>query len=294
MTDKINVALIQSSYRKDIEYNIDKNISSIKEARKSGADLIVLSELHNSLYFCQKEDAKFFELSETIPGKSTKIYGEISKKFNLILLISIFEKRTKGIYHNTAVLLDKGEIAGIYRKMHIPDDPKYYEKFYFTPGDLGFNPISTSIGKIGVLICWDQWYCEAARIMCLKGAEILVCPTAIGWEPSDSQDEKQRQLESWITVQRAHSISNGVYLLSANRVGNEKVDDVSEGIDFWGSSFICGPQGEIIKMANSTREEIIYAEIDLTRVEKVRQMWPFLRDRRIDNYEEILERFIDY
>ncbi len=287
------MALIQSSYSEDIKENIDKNISNVKEAKRLGANFVALSELHNSIYFCQREDVKFFEIAETIPGESTKIYGELSKKLGITLLISIFEKRARGIYHNTAIILEKGEIAGIYRKMHIPDDPGYYEKFYFTPGDLGFEPIETSLGKIGVLICWDQWYPEAARIMALKGAEFIVYPTAIGWDPVDSDVEKQRQLEAWFTIQRAHAIANGLYVLSVNRVGNEKIESGSNGIDFWGNSFVCGPQGEIIKRLNSNEEGIIVTELDFRRVDDVRKIWPFFRDRRIDMYNEIQKRYVD-
>lgn len=289
MKDKITVALIQNSYEENVKNNIEKNLIKIKEASKMGADFVSLSELHNSLYFCQREDTEFFKLAEEIPGKSTEIYGKLSKELNITLLISIFEKRARGIFHNTALILDRGEIAGVYRKMHIPDDPGFYEKFYFTPGDLGFEPINTSIGRVGVLICWDQWFPEAARIMCLKGAEILLYPTAIGWTPSDSEDEKKRQLDAWITIQRSHAISNGVFVLSVNRTGNEKINN-DEGIDFWGNSFICGPQGEIIKKAD-TVETILISEIDKSRIDKVREIWPFFRDRRIDNYEDILERF---
>ncbi len=293
MNHRVCVALIQSSYSEDIKENIDKNISNVKEAKRLGANFVALSELHNSIYFCQREDVKFFEIAETIPGESTKIYGELSKKLGITLLISIFEKRARGIYHNTAIILEKGEIAGIYRKMHIPDDPGYYEKFYFTPGDLGFEPIETSLGKIGVLICWDQWYPEAARIMALKGAEFIVYPTAIGWDPVDSDVEKQRQLEAWFTIQRAHAIANGLYVLSVNRVGNEKIESGSNGIDFWGNSFVCGPQGEIIKRLNSNEEGIIVTELDFRRVDDVRKIWPFFRDRRIDMYNEIQKRYVD-
>ncbi len=289
MKDKITVALIQNSYEENVKNNIEKNLIKIKEASKIGADFVSLSELHNSLYFCQREDTEFFKLAEEIPGNSTEIYGKLSKELNITLLISIFEKRVRGIFHNTALILDRGEIAGIYRKMHIPDDPGFYEKFYFTPGDLGFEPIDTSIGRVGVLICWDQWFPEAARIMALKGAEMLVYPTAIGWTPSDPEDEKKRQLDAWITIQRAHAIANGVFVLSVNRTGNEKINN-DEGIDFWGNSFICGPQGEIIKKTG-TEENILISEIDKGRIDKVREIWPFFRDRRIDNYEDILERF---
>ncbi len=289
MKDKITVALIQNSYEENVKNNIEKNLTKIKEASKMGADFVSLSELHNSLYFCQREDTEFFKLAEEISGKSTEIYGKLSREFNITLLISIFEKRARGIFHNTALILDRGEIAGVYRKMHIPDDPGFYEKFYFTPGDLGFEPIDTSIGRVGVLICWDQWFPEAARIMSLKGAELLVYPTAIGWTPSDPEDEKVRQLEAWITIQRSHAIANGVFVLSVNRTGNEKINN-DEGIDFWGNSFICGPQGEIIKKAG-TEEAILISEIDKGRIDKVREIWPFFRDRRIDSYEDILERF---
>jgi len=290
---RIITALVQSTYKDNIKQNIEKNLKYIEEAKKLGAQFIALSELHNSLYFCQKEDVIFFDFAETIPGYSTKIYGEISKKLGIVLLISIFEKRANGLYHNTAVVLDRGDIAGIYRKMHIPDDPGFYEKFYFTPGDIGFEPIETSLGKIGVLICWDQWYPEAARIMALKGADFLVYPTAIGWDPTDTEDEKQRQLEAWVNIQRSHAIANGLFVLSVNRVGNEKIEKGTNGIDFWGNSFVCGPQGEIIKKLNSCEEKILITEIDFKKIEDVRRIWPFFRDRRIDMYDEILERFID-
>jgi len=293
MKEKFSLGLIQSSYTHSMEENIQKNIKNIKEAKKRGAELICLSELHNTIYFCQKEDVNFFEFAETIPGKSTELYLKVAKSLKVHLLISLFEKRDRGIYHNTALLIDEnGNIAGKYRKMHIPDDPGFYEKFYFTPGDTGFTPVETSLGRIGILVCWDQWFCEPARILALKGAEIIVYPTAIGWDPTDSDEEKNRQLDSWITVQRGHAIENGIFIAAINRVGNEKITASERGINFWGNSFVCGPQGEIIAKASDSKEEIIVAEIDKSRIENVRRIWPFFRDRRIDAFEEILKRYM--
>ena len=293
MKEKFTLGLIQSSYCNRIEENIQKNIKNIEEAKKRGAELICLSELHNTLYFCQKEDVNFFEFAETIPGKSTELYGKLAKSLKVHLVISLFEKRDRGIYHNTAILIDdSGNIAGKYRKMHIPDDPGFYEKFYFTPGDLGFTPLETSLGRIGILVCWDQWFCEPARILALKGAEIIIYPTAIGWEPADLTEEKNHQLDSWITVQRGHAVANGIFVAAVNRVGNEKISADECGIDFWGSSFVCGPQGEIIAIGSTSKEEIIISEIDKSRIEKVRRIWPFFRDRRIDSFGEILQRYL--
>jgi len=255
----------------------------------------VLQELHDSLYFCQTENVQNFDLAEPIPGPATDFYAEIARKNQVVLVTSLFEKRAAGLYHNTAVIFEKdGSIAGKYRKMHIPDDPAYYEKFYFTPGDLGFNPISTSVGKLGLLVCWDQWYPEAARLMALAGAEILIYPTAIGWESSDTADEKQRQLDAWITVQRGHAIANGLPLIAVNRTGHEPdPSGQTNGIQFWGNSFVCGPQGEFLHQAAAGAEEIIISAIDLARGEQVRRWWPFLRDRRIENYGDLQRRFRD-
>ena len=267
----------------------------IEDLAKRGAQLIVLQELHNSLYFCQVEDVNNFDLADPIPGPSTGFYGELAKQFGVVIVTSLFEKRAPGLYHNTAVVIEKdGSIAGKYRKMHIPDDPAYYEKFYFTPGDLGFHPIQTSVGKLGVLVCWDQWYPEAARLMALQGAELLIYPTAIGYADEDTPDEQQRQREAWTTVMRGHAVANGLPVIAVNRVGFEP--DPSEqtpGINFWGSSFVAGPQGELFYRASEKEEESLVVELDLERSENVRRWWPFLRDRRIDDYTEITKRFID-
>ena len=262
---------------------------------RQGAELIVLQELHDSLYFCQTENTGNFDLAVSIPGESTSFYSKIAKDNHTVLVTSLFEKRAAGLYHNTAVVFENdGSIAGKYRKMHIPDDPAYYEKFYFTPGDIGFNPIDTSIGKLGVLVCWDQWYPEAARLMALKGAEILIYPTAIGWESSDKEDEKQRQRQAWMISQRGHAIANGLPVISVNRVGLEKdPSGMTNGIQFWGSSFIAGPQGELLFEAPCDNECIALIDIDMQRSEQVRRWWPFLRDRRIDKYSDLTKRFID-
>lgn len=279
----------------DVDSNIHKITSEIKKCASAGAELVVLQELHNSLYFCQTEDTDLFDLAETIPGPSTEIYSEIAKKNNLVLITSLFEKRAPGLYHNTAVVFEKdGSIAGKYRKMHIPDDPAYYEKFYFTPGDLGFEPIKTSLGNLGVLVCWDQWYPEAARLMALAGADILIYPTAIGWESTDSAEEKERQLNAWMISQRGHAVANGLPVISVNRTGLETdPSGVTNGITFWGNSFVAGPQGEIIHRFTSDKEESEVITINLSRSEEVRRIWPFLRDRRIDAYNEIIKRFRD-
>lgn len=291
----IKTGLIQIAVSENISDNIAKLTSKIREATAKGAGLIVLQELHNSLYFCQVEDPENFSLAETIPGSSTDIYGALAKECNIVLVTSLFEKRAPGLYHNTSVVFDTdGSVAGKYRKMHIPDDPAYYEKFYFTPGDLGFEPIKTSIGTLGVLICWDQWYPEAARIMALKGAELLIYPTAIGWEFTDTDAEKERQKEAWMLSQRGHAVANGLHVISVNRVGHEAdPSGVTNGIQFWGNSFVAGPQGEIIAKASDKSEEIMLVEIDLSRTEAVRRMWPFFRDRRIDAFGDIVNRWID-
>lgn len=291
----IKVGLIQQSNTDNVKNNMDKLAKNIEECTNSGAELVVLQELHNSLYFCQTEDTNMFDLAETIPGESTEFYSELAKKHNIVLVTSLFEKRAAGLYHNTSVVFDKdGSCAGKYRKMHIPDDPAYYEKFYFTPGDLGFEPIQTSLGKLGVLVCWDQWYPEAARLMALRGAEILIYPTAIGWESTDTEEEKNRQLNAWIISQRGHAVANGLPVVSVNRVGHESdPSGQTNGISFWGNSFVAGPQGEIIAQAGNTKEENMIVEIDMQRSENVRRWWPFLRDRRIDMYQNIVKRFID-
>jgi N-carbamoylputrescine amidase len=290
----MKVGIIQQANSADITDNIHKLKEKIRQLANGGAELIVMQELHNGLYFCQTEDTEVFDQAETIPGHSTYTFGELAKELGVVIVLSLFEKRAAGLYHNTAVVMEKdGSIAGIYRKMHIPDDPAYYEKFYFTPGDLGFNPIDTSVGRLGVLVCWDQWYPEAARMMALSGAEVLIYPTAIGWESSDSDEEKQRQLEAWITVQRGHAIANGVPVISVNRTGHETdPSGLTNGILFWGNSFICGPQGEFIFKADENEITHI-VEIDKKRTENVRRWWPFFRDRRIDEYGELTKRWID-
>ncbi len=291
---KLKVGLVQQACTGEKEENIAKSIEAVKKCAASGAELVVLQELHSSLYFCQTEDTAMFDLAETIPGPSTELFSKTAKNAGVVLVISLFEKRAAGLYHNTAVVLEKdGTIAGKYRKMHIPDDPAYYEKFYFTPGDLGFNPVKTSVGNLGVLVCWDQWYPEGARLMTLAGADVLIYPTAIGWESTDSQEEKDRQLDAWMISQRGHAVANGLHVVSVNRVGLEHdPSDVTNGISFWGNSFVAGPQGEIIKQfSNMEQTEVV--EIDLKRSENVRRIWPFLRDRRIDAYDEILKRFRD-
>lgn len=290
----MKVGIIQQANSADITDNIHKLKEKIRQLANDGSELIVMQELHNGLYFCQTEDTEVFDQAETIPGHSTDTFGELAKELGVVIVLSLFEKRAAGLYHNTAVVMEKdGSIAGIYRKMHIPDDPAYYEKFYFTPGDLGFNPIDTSVGRLGVLVCWDQWYPEAARMMALSGAEVLIYPTAIGWESSDSDEEKQRQLEAWITVQRGHAIANGVPVISVNRTGHETdPSGQTNGIQFWGNSFICGPQGEFIFKADENEITHI-VEIDKKRTENVRRWWPFFRDRRIDEYGELTKRWID-
>ena len=268
---------------------------SIRAVAAEGAELIVLQELHNSLYFCQVESVDNFDLAETIPGISTEYFGKLAKELGVVIVASLFERRTAGLYHNTAVVIERdGSIAGTYRKMHIPDDPAYYEKFYFTPGDIGFLPIDTSVGRLGVLVCWDQWYPEAARLMALRGAEMLVYPTAIGYESTDSEAEQQRQREAWTTVQRGHAVANGLPVVAVNRVGHEPdPSGQTNGIQFWGSSFVAGPQGEMLFRASSTDEERAVIDVDLKHSEQVRRWWPFLRDRRIDEYGDIIRRFID-
>ena len=295
MTDSLTVGLIQQRCDNDIDSNLNSCISNIEQAAKQGAKLVLLQELHNSKYFCQTENTDNFSLAETIPGPTTDILTKLAKKLGIVIVASLFEKRAEGLYHNTAVVMDSdGSIAGKYQKMHIPDDPGYFEKFYFTPGDIGFKPIKTSLGSLGVLICWDQWFPEAARLMCLAGAEILLYPTAIGWDNSDSDDEKSRQQQAWQTIQRSHAIANNVPVLSCNRVGHESPDsDLKNGIEFWGSSFISGQQGEILAEAPYNKEYILVTDIVIDRTKELRVIWPFLRDRRIDAYAGLTERYLD-
>lgn len=292
---KIKIGFLQQHNVADQQLNITRLASSIANLAEHGAQLIVLQELHNSLYFCQTENVNLFDLAEPIPGPSTNFYGELARQYGVVIVTSLFERRAAGLYHNTAVVIEKdGTIAGKYRKMHIPDDPAYYEKFYFTPGDLGFHPIETSLGKLGVLVCWDQWYPEAARLMALQGAELLIYPTAIGYESSDTEDEQQRQREAWTTVQRGHAVANGLPVVSVNRVGYEPdPSGQTKGIQFWGSSMVVGPQGEMLYRASEVEEECTIVSVDLNHSEHVRRWWPFLRDRRIDAYEDITKRYID-
>ena len=292
---EIKIGFLQQHNVADPAVNIQRLAKGIADLAARGAQLIVLQELHNSLYFCQVEDVNNFDLAEPIPGPSTGFYGELAKQYGVVIVTSLFEKRAPGLYHNTAVVIEKdGTIAGKYRKMHIPDDPAYYEKFYFTPGDLGFHPIDTSIGRLGVLVCWDQWYPEAARLMALQGAEILIYPTAIGYESSDTPDEQERQLKAWTTVMRGHAVANGLPVIAVNRVGHEPdPSGQTRGIEFWGSSFAVGPQGEIHYRASNDEEESIVIEVDMHHSEQVRRWWPFLRDRRIDSYQDITKRYID-
>ena len=295
MRRTIKVGLIQQSCTSNTAENMDKLKHSIEDVASKGAELVVLQELHNTLYFCQTENTSLFDLAETIPGPSTEFYSGVASANGIVLVTSLFEKRAPGLYHNTAVVFDKdGSIAGKYRKMHIPDDPAYYEKFYFTPGDLGFEPIQTSIGKLGVQVCWDQWYPEGARLMTLRGAEILIYPTAIGWESTDTPEEKARQLEAWVISQRGHAVANGLPVIAVNRVGHEPdPSKQTNGIRFWGNSFVAGPQGEILAQADNMKEENIVTEVDITRSEEVRRWWPFLRDRRIDEFDKLTKRFVD-
>jgi N-carbamoylputrescine amidase len=292
---KLTVALVQQSNTDNAQHNMAKSISAIREAAQKGAKLVVLQELHRSLYFCQTEDVDVFDLAETITGPSSNSLGELAKELSIVIVASLFEKRATGLYHNTAVVLEQdGSIAGKYRKMHIPDDPGFYEKFYFTPGDIGFEPIQTSVGKLGVLVCWDQWFPEAARLMAMAGAEVLIYPTAIGWDPNDDIAEQTRQKDAWVISQRAHAVANGVPVISCNRVGHESDPSAqSDGIAFWGNSFIAGPQGELLAEANNTDEQILVVEIDQKRSENVRRIWPFLRDRRIDHYKDLTKIYRD-
>ena len=297
----MRVAVIQQKNSTDLQANLDHSLALIRDAADKRAELVLLQELHRSLYFCQTEDTAVFDLAETIPGPSTDTLGALAKELGIVIVGSLFEKRATGLYHNTAVVLEKdGSLAGIYRKMHIPDDPGFYEKFYFTPGDAdfndgrnGFSPIETSVGKLGLLVCWDQWYPEAARLMALAGADLLLYPTAIGWDPSDDDGEKQRQLNAWITIQRAHGIANGLPVLVANRTGFEQSPVDDSGIQFWGNSFVCGPQGEFLAQADNDNEQVLLADVDMQRSESVRRIWPYLRDRRVDAYGDLTKRYRD-
>ena len=291
----MKIGIIQRKCVKEIEKNLLHMEDGIREAARQGAELVVLQELHNSLYFCQTESTDCFDLAESIPGPSTERYGKLAKELGIVIVTSLFERRATGLYHNTAVVIEKdGTIAGKYRKMHIPDDPAYYEKFYFTPGDLGFHPISTSVGKLGVQVCWDQWYPEGARLMALQGADLLIYPTAIGYESSDTPEEQERQREAWMTVQRGHAVANGLSVIAVNRTGHEPdPSGQTNGIQFWGSSFVAGPQGEILYQAPKDEETIAVIDIDMQRSENVRRWWPFLRDRRIDAFSDLTKRFID-
>ena len=290
----MKVGLVQQANTADRAANIEKLQRHIRQAAAEGAELVVLQELHNGLYFCQTEDTNLFDQAEPIPGPSTELFGALAKELGIVLVLSLFERRAPGLYHNTAVVLERdGSIAGKYRKMHIPDDPAYYEKFYFTPGDLGFEPIDTSVGRLGVLVCWDQWYPEAARLMAMRGAELLIYPTAIGWESSDTEEEKARQLGAWVTVQRGHAVANGLPVISVNRTGHEPdPSGQTNGIRFWGNSFVAGPQGELITTLPNDEETVRVVEVDKLRSEQVRRWWPFFRDRRIDAFEGLTQRFL--
>ena len=290
---KFKIGLIQIALSKDTDKNLQKAINWISKAARKGAQVICLPELFRSQYFCQSENIDYFELAETIPGSSTEAISKVAKQNKVVVIVPVFEKRALGVYHNSLAVIDtKGKIAGIYRKMHIPDDPSYYEKFYFTPGDLGYKSFDTEYGNIGTLICWDKWYPEGARLTALQGAAILFYPTAIGWHPREKKEHGKNQFESWQTIQRSHAIANGVYVAAVNRVGLEKENSKSTGIEFWGSSFVADPQGVVIAQASSNKEEIIMAEVDLNRIEYIRRNWPFLRDRRIDTYQDISKRFL--
>ena len=290
----MKVGLVQQKNTADIPANIQKLQDNIRKAAAMGAELVVLQELHNGLYFCQTENTEIFNQAEPIPGPSTETFGKLAKELGIVLVLSLFERRAPGLYHNTAVVLEKdGSIAGKYRKMHIPDDPAYYEKFYFTPGDLGFEPIDTSVGRLGVLVCWDQWYPEAARLMAMRGAEMLIYPTAIGWESTDTEEEKKRQLNAWITVQCGHAVANGLSVITVNRTGHEPdPSGQTNGIQFWGNSFVAGPQGELLAEFTNEQEEVRVVEVDKNRSENVRRWWPFFRDRRIDAFDGLTKRFL--
>lgn len=291
----MKIGLVQQSNTADQADNRTRLRAGIRKAASEGAELVVLQELHNGLYFCQVEDTACFDQAEPIPGPSTEEFGALARELGVVLVLSLFERRAPGLYHNTAVVLEKdGTIAGKYRKMHIPDDPAYYEKFYFTPGDLGFEPIDTSVGRLGVLVCWDQWYPEAARLMAMRGAELLIYPTAIGWESSDTEEEKRRQLDAWMTVQRGHAVANGLPVVTVNRTGHEPdPSGQTNGIQFWGNSFVAGPQGELLTVFPNDAEEVRVVEVDKKRSENVRRWWPFFRDRRIDAFEGLTKRFLN-
>ncbi|CAA9891858.1 N-carbamoylputrescine amidase [Candidatus Methylobacter favarea] len=294
MKSTLIISAVQQPCNADQQTNLELSVAKIHEAAAANADLVVLPELHLGPYFCQSEDPDNFNLAQTIPGPSTEILSTVARKLAIVIVSSIFEKRTAGLYHNTAVVFDKdGSMAGTYRKMHIPDDPGFYEKYYFTPGDTGFKPITTSIGKLGVLVCWDQWFPEAARLMALAGAEVLIYPTAIGWDLQDTAQEQNRQLDAWSTIQRSHAVANGLPVISCNRVGFEKAPDSETGINFWGNSFITGPQGEILTNADESETKLLACAIERSGTERVRQIWPYLRDRRIEEYGDLTKRFID-
>lgn len=293
--ETMKIGLVQQSNTADRADNRTRLRAGIRKAASEGAELVVLQELHNGLYFCQVEDTACFDQAEPIPGPSTEEFGALARELGVVLVLSLFERRAPGLYHNTAVVLEKdGTIAGKYRKMHIPDDPAYYEKFYFTPGDLGFEPIDTSVGRLGVLVCWDQWYPEAARLMAMRGAELLIYPTAIGWESSDTEEEKRRQLDAWVTVQRGHAVANGLPVITVNRTGHEAdPSGQTNGIQFWGNSFVAGPQGELLTVFPNDAEGVRVVEVDKKRSENVRRWWPFFRDRRIDAFEGLTKRFLN-
>jgi len=294
MSDKYTIGLLQLAFSSDPNDNLKKTLSWVEKAAAQGTQMVCFPELYRSQYFCQKEDSSFFDLAETIPGPSTDAFQKAAKKLGVSIIVPLFEKRAPGVYHNSAVIIDAdGEILGIYRKMHIPDDPAYYEKYYFTPGDIGFKSFQTKFGKVGTLICWDQWYPEGARLTALQGAEVLFYPTAIGWHPAEKERYGAAQKDSWITIQRSHAIANGVYVASANRIGLEKIIPGTDGIQFWGSSFICDPQGVVLTQASEDKEEILLAEVDTKHLETIRRNWPFLRDRRIDAYGDITKRYLD-
>jgi len=292
--NKFTVGLVQMAVNAKPEENLSRAVSRIEEAARAGAQVVCLPELFRSQYFCQREDTKNFELAESVPGPTTEVLGRVAQKTKTVIVAPVFERRAPGVYHNTAAIIDSdGKIAGVYRKMHIPDDPAYYEKFYFTPGDLGFRAFSTHAGKIATLICWDQWYPEGARLAALNGACIVFYPTAIGWHPSEKNSNGEAQRDSWRTIQRSHAIANGIYVAAVNRVGHEKPDEGGDGLEFWGTSFFCDPQGVVLTEGSIDREEILYGEVDLAHLEDVRRNWPFLRDRRIDAYAGIEQRFLD-
>jgi N-carbamoylputrescine amidase len=292
---KLKIGFVQQSCSTDRNANIAKSLKGIAKCAAQGAELVILQELHCGIYFCQAEETALFDLARPIPGEDTEIFAQAAKVYNVVLVTSLFEKRAAGLYHNTSVVFEKdGSVAGKYRKMHIPDDPAYYEKFYFTPGDIGFEPINTSVGKLGILVCWDQWYPEAARLMALRGAEMLIYPTAIGWESTDPQNEKDRQHGAWETIQRGHAVANGLPVITVNRVGHEPDwTGVTNGIQFWGQSFVAGPQGEFLYKSSIDKEENVVLEIDKQRTEDVRRIWPFFRDRRIDFYDGLTKRYLD-